>query len=291
MKFDNIKQLANAAKLALDKNSSEILIFGGIACGVAAIFMACKETTHLEETKEKCAAEIEEVKKDKDAPTYKRDLTFAYLQSVGRFARLYGPAVALEAASISAVCKGHSIMKERNLAMAAAYSAIDEGFKKYRRRVADEFGEEVDRRIRFGGQEESIQVTETDEEGKEKKKKVKGLNYVDCSDYARFFDCGSIKWTKNADDNLFTLRQLERYANECLEARGHIFLNEVYDMLDIPRTRAGAVVGWILGDGMQNHISFGLYDINDEAKRRFVNGLEENILLDFNVDGIIYDKI
>ena len=291
MDLNAVKTIAGNAQLVLKKHSPEILIFGGIVGMVGATILACKETTKLEETVKKGHDEIEKVKENKESENYKRDLTFAYVHHGARVVRLYSPAILMGGASISAILGGHSILKKRNLAMAAAYSAIDEGFKKYRQRVAEEFGEEVDRRMRFGGKDESVQVVETDEEGKEKKKKVKAITYADCSDYARFFDCGSIKWTKNADANLFTLKQLERYANECLEARGHLFLNEVYDMLDIPRTRAGSVVGWILADGNQNHVSFGIYDINDEAKRRFVNGLEENILLDFNVDGMIYDKI
>ena len=275
MDFNAVKTIAGNAQLVLKKHSPEILISRGIVGMVGATIMACKETTKLEDTIKKGVDEIEKVKEHKESETYKRDLTFAYIHHGARVVKLYSPAVLMGGASISAILGGHSILKQRNLAMAAAYSAIDEGFKKYRQKVVDEFGEEVDRRMRFGGKEESVQVVEKDEEGKEKKKKVKG----------------TIKWTKNADANLFTLKQLERYANECLEARGHLFLNEVYDMLDIPRTRAGSVVGWILADGNQNHVSFGIYDINDEAKRRFVNGLEENILLDFNVDGMIYDKI
>ena len=291
MDLSMIKKAASSAKFFVDKNSPEILIFGGIAGMVVATVLACNETTKLEEVSEKGKEEIEEVKKYPTAQTYKRDLTIAYARHAGRLVKLYSPAIILGGASISAVLGGHSILRQRNLAMAAAYSALDEGFKKYRSRVREELGEEVDRRMRFGGKEESVEVMEADEEGKEKKKKVKGVTYADCSDYARFFDCGSVKWTKNADANLFTLKQLERYANEMLEARGHLFLNEVYDMLDIPRTQAGTVVGWILGDGNQNHVSFGIYDLDDEAKRRFVNGYEENILLDFNVDGLIYDKI
>lgn len=293
MNLNVIKNAAGNAQLLLKKHSPEILIFGGVAGMVVATVLACKETKKLDETVQKGKDEIEKVKENPESENYKRDLTFAYIHHAGRIIKLYSPAVAIGSASISMVLGGHSIMQKRNIAMAAAYSAIDEGFKKYRARVVDEFGEEVDRRMRYGAKEEEIEVIETDDKGKEKKKKVKGENvqYADVSDYARFFDEGSIKWTKDPDTNLFVLKQMERYANEALEARGHVFLNEVYDMLDIPRTRAGSVVGWIKGDGYQNYISFGIYDQNNEAKRRFVNGLESVILLDFNVDGLIYDKI
>jgi hypothetical protein len=61
-------------------------------------------------------------------------------------------------------------------------------------------------------------------------------------------------------------------------------------MLDIPRTQAGAVVCWVRGQG-DDFIDFGIFDGNDDATRRFVNGCERSILLDFNVDGVIYDMI
>ena len=90
------------------------------------------------------------------------------------------------------------------------------------------------------------------------------------------------------------LKDQQRYANDILKSKGHLFLNEVYDMLSIPRTKAGQVVGWIydekhpVGD---NFVDFGIYDIYNERARDFVNGYERTILLDFNVDGNILDMI
>ena len=69
-------------------------------------------------------------------------------------------------------------------------------------------------------------------------------------------------------------------------------MNEVYDMLGIPRTKAGQIVGWIYDEECPNGdnvIDFGIYESN-KATRDFVNGYERTILLDFNVDGPILDK-
>ena len=90
------------------------------------------------------------------------------------------------------------------------------------------------------------------------------------------------------------LRAQQTYFNELLQARGHVFLNEVYDALGLPRTKAGAIVGWVydsdtpVGD---NYISFEMCEANKEKVRNFINGVEPTILLDFNVDGIILDLI
>lgn len=295
MNFNVIKQIAGNGKFLLQKHSPELLIFGGIAGMVGSTVIACKATKKLDETVTTNKVDIEKTKEEfKDKEAYKREVTFAYLRAGGRLVKLYSPAVLMGGASISAVLCGHSILHKRNLAMAAAYSALDEGWTRYRKRVVDELGEEADRKFRHGAVVEDVEIEEVDDNGKKKKKKVKAENIKDdeISIYAKFFDQGSVKWTKNADDNLFILRNLERYANEMLQARGHLFLNEVYDMLDIPRTRAGSVVGWKLGNG-DDYVSFGLYDRSDkESIRRFVNGYEAVILLDFNVDeGFIYDKI
>ena len=82
-----------------------------------------------------------------------------------------------------------------------------------------------------------------------------------------------------------------------LRSRGHLFLNEVYDMLGYPRIKEGNIIGWIydeknpVGD---NFVDFNIYPLNgivDQAKINFINGDERSILLDFNVDGPILDLI
>ena len=90
------------------------------------------------------------------------------------------------------------------------------------------------------------------------------------------------------------LKCQQRYANDLLQIRGWVTLNDVYDMLGFPRSQAGQVVGWVYDkDNPQgdNYIDFGIYDLHKEGCRDFVNGIERSIWLDFNVDGYIFDKI
>ena len=199
--------------------------------------------------------------------------------------------------SFASIISGHSILKRRNIAIAAAYAAVDQGFKKYRKNVIEKFGEDIDQEMRFGIKAKEIK--KKDKNGKT----IKDTEYYidtddnplsNISEYARFFDAASENFAKDPEYNMMFLRRQQDYANEKLKAQGHLFLNEVYDLLDIPRSKAGQVVGWIYdkngntkGD---NYVDFGLYR-NDPGSRRFVNGLEYNILLDFNVDGVIYDLI
>lgn len=109
--------------------------------------------------------------------------------------------------------------------------------------------------------------------------------------YAAWFDETCVAWTRDAESNKFFLLRQQEYANEKLKAKGHLFLNEVYDMLGMPRTKAGQVVGWIydpentIGD---NYVDFGLLDARNSE---FVNGYERSVLLDFNPDGDILDRM
>ena len=200
---------------------------------------------------------------------------------------------------------GQKILKRRNVALAAAYTAVDKGFKKYRANVVDRFGEKVDKELRYNIKAKEVEKKVTDKNGKEKTIKeiqydIEGNPLENISEYARFFDeATSTEHHKDAEYNLMFLRRQQDYANEVLKAKGHLFLNDVYEMLGIPKTKAGQVVGWIYDEknpNGDNYVDFGIYRLSgyepsDERKRAFINGYERNILLDFNVDGPIYELI
>lgn len=114
------------------------------------------------------------------------------------------------------------------------------------------------------------------------------------SQYAKIFDDSCVGWTKDSEYNMHFLKSQQDYCNDKLKSKGHLFLNEVYDILGIPRTKAGAVVGWVydeknpIGD---NFVDFGIFDTNDERNSDFINGFENTAILDFNVDGNILSYI
>ena len=309
----NLNRSFNRAGLKLKKYSPEILVAAGIVGTVAGAVMACKATTKVseivEDTKEQLdtihkVTEAGEMKTNEGVISYteedaKKDTTIVYAQTAVKFVKLYGPAVAVGTLSIASILAGHNILRKRSIAIAAAYTAVETSFKEYRNRVIERFGAELDRELKYNIKSKEIEETVIDENGKEKTVK-KTIEVVDSdqlskySPYAKFFDETSLGWERDADYNLMFLRRQQDYANEKLKSRGHLFLNEVYDMLGIARTKAGNVVGWIydeknpIGD---NYVDFGIYDLYDDKKRRFVNGYEKSILLDFNVDGDILDLI
>ena len=297
-------RLLSSTQYKVKKHSPEILMVAGIAGTIVGTVLACKATTKVSEIIEEKNKNIEDVHtclEDKEIEyteeDSKKDLTIIYAQTGVKLFKLYAPAIGVMALSFASIIAGHKVLKKRNIAIAAAYAAIDKGFKQYRKNVIEEFGEGVDQQMRFG-----LKAKEVKKKGKDGKTIKETEYYIDSdenpldniSEYARFFDAASENFAKDPEYNMMFLRRQQDYANEMLKARGHLFLNEVYDLLDIPRSKAGQVVGWVYdkngntkGD---NYVDFGLYR-NDQGTRRFVNGLEYNILLDFNVDGVIYDII
>lgn len=298
--------------LTLKKHSPEIFMTVGIAGTVASTVLACKATLKVSEIMDEKEANVEAVHKclEEHNDTYseedsKKDLTIIYTQTGVKLAKAYAPAVILGGLSIASIISGQKILKKRNIALAAAYTAVDKGFKKYRSNVVERFGAQVDKELRYNIKAKEVEKTITDKNGKEKKVKevqyqVEGNPIENISEYARFFDeWNSTEYHKDAELNLMFLRRQQDYANEVLKNKGYLFLNDVYEMLGIPRSKAGQVVGWIYDEknpNGDNYVDFGIYEMTgveryDERKRAFVNGTERNILLDFNVDGVIYDKI
>ena len=297
-------RLLSSTQYQVKKHSPEILMVAGIAGTIVGTVLACKATTKVSEIIEEKNKNVEDVHtcledntKEYTEEDSKKDLTIIYAQTGVKLFKLYAPAIGVMVLSFANIIAGHKVLKKRNIAIAAAYAAIDKGFKQYRKNVIEEFGEGVDQQMRFGLK--SKEIKKKDKDGKTVKETE---YYIDpdanpldnISEYARFFDAASSNFAKDPEYNMMFLRRQQDYANEMLKSRGHLFLNEVYDLLDIPRSKAGQVVGWVYdkngntkGD---NYVDFGLYR-NDQGTRRFVNGLEYNILLDFNVDGVIYDII
>ena len=289
----------------LKKNSPEILIVAGVIGTVASAVMACKATLKVNEVVDDAKENIDRIHEAKetgyteagetyDAEDSKKDLALVYAQTGLKFVKLYGPSVALGALSLTGIVSSHHILRKRNIGLAAAYAAVDKGFKDYRGRVVERFGKELDKELRHNIKAKEIDEIVVNEDGSEQvvKKTVNVANPNDYSEYARFYDDGCVGWDKNPEYSLAYLKNMQNWANNRLQAEGHLFLNEVYEALGIPKTKAGQVVGWVYDEAnpdCDNFVDFGISDIYNEKVRDFVNGYERVVLLDFNVDGVVWD--
>lgn len=299
-KFVNVY---NGVKGKVEKHSPELLMGAGVVGVVTTTVMACRATMKLNDILDECEETRNKIKEVENNPKYedryseedaRKDLVINYVQTGVKIAKLYAPSVALGVLSVGCLLGSHNVMQKRNAALSAAYLTVDKSFKEYKQRVIDRVGEEVEKEIRYGIKAEEVATIVENEDGTETTvmETVKTMDPNLYSDYARFFDEASPYWQKDPEYNLVFLRAQQQYANDLLRAKGRLFLNDVYEMLGIDKTKAGQIVGWVydpentVGD---NFVDFGIYDMSKERVRAFVNGYEANILLDFNVDGNIWD--
>lgn len=275
-------------KFRIHKNSPHILFGLGIAGVVTSTVLACKATLKADSMFAEMKAEIDAVKNEEpvdvgNAVAFgRKDLAYVYCRNVARFTQTYAPALAVGGVSIALLTGSHIQLTRRNTALTIAYAGLHKAYAEYRDRVRAELGEEKELDLYFGATEETV----VGENGKKEFQKVVDPNKL--SPYARFFDEGSPNWQKNAEINRLFIQCQQNYANNVLQARGYLFLNEVYQMLGIDWSSAGQAVGWFLNDEGDNFVDFGIFEARNA---NHVNGSERSILLDFNVDGVIIDKI
>lgn len=300
-----IKQLAFKAMHLAKVHSPEIMIGASIVTGAAALYFTVRGTMKLEEIlddhkdrTDNVKAELAELKDSGDqeeVAVYKKELMKETVNTAGKIALAYAPAAGLAAASCVLSISAHGIMKKRVATTLAALESTSAAFEAYRQRVKDRYGEEAEREILTGKHKETVMVETTDKKGNSKmvEQKVDAVDGL-VSQYARYFDCKNDMFycTQNNDGsgrvyNEEFLKTQEEVFDLLLRSQGYVFLNQVYEKLGFESTPEGQLVGWKLnsstGDG---YVKFNMTKV--------VEGDNENDdvwLLDFNVDGVIFDKI
>lgn len=296
----SVNGVASKTVMKLKKHSPEILVVAGIAGTVVSAVLACKATTKVAEILDETKGTLDTIHEGMETGAIngqeyttedgKKDTVVVYAQTGMKLAKLYAPAIILGTLSITSILASNNILRKRNVALGAAYAAIDKSFKEYRGRVIERFGEQVDTELKYGIKAKKFEEIEVDPEtGKEKKVK-KTVMVADPnlqSDYAVYFDSKSRNYETNPDYNRMFLKAQQAFANDKLQTRGHLFLNEVLDDLDLPRTPAGQIVGWTK-DGPDGYVNFRIVEVEREAE----DGRHEPaLLLDFNVEGNIWEKM
>lgn len=197
-----------------------------------------------------------------------------------KLAFIYAPPVILGLASGAAILAGHGMMLKQRAGLVAAYAALDSSFRAYRNRISEEYGDDVEERLYRERNWAVGQDEETDA-------CIINQDPNLASQYGRYFDESSHNWNKEPEYNLTFLLQQQQYANNRLQARGYLFLSDVYRSLGFEESQASRQVGWLYkGDG-DGYVDFGIHSIGDPNSRAFVNGFEPVVFLDFNVDGVI----
>lgn len=301
---NDVTQKLGRQILKIEKNSPHILFGAGIVGFAGTVILASRATLKVEEVLDAAQKDLKNInevqsnaelveKSGYSSEDAIKDRIYVYSRTTIGLVQLYTPTVLVGTFAIACLTKSHAILSERNAALTLAYASLDQAFKEYRKRVSEQLDPEYERDIYFDAQKVEVDIIDPDTNKKETiPSGFKMIGDRAYSRYARFFDQLCPDWNKVPEYNYIFLRAQQNYANDLLHSRGHVFLNEIYDMIGVPRTREGAVVGWVISkNGGDNYIDFGFMDSDNPRARDFVNGREGAILLDFNVDGLIYDKI
>lgn len=291
-------------------HANELLVGGGIFCSVVGFGLAVKEGYEFDDILEDHVARIEAIKSRKDYNEIddKKAITKEYIKTGVKTVKHFGPALGLEIAGASMI--GIGFKREHNAKLEAiAFGNMVNGlYNNYRNGVRNELGEEFDNHFAYGtdltlkpDKDHPIQTIEDikncpKEEKFVEKEKDDGMP----SEFARFFDIYNDKWCSEEkygpcfrEHNLMFIRSVINTWQTILNTRGFVFLNEVYRDLGFDMSTRGTTVGWVAKKyGGSGKIDLYLYDGKNPATRRFINGDEDEcVLLDFNVDGVISDKL
>lgn len=303
-------KIASRVGLQLSKHAPEILTGLGVAGFIGTVALAIDETPAaidiLAETKKNLEA-IDTLENSDEPDVAEKREKYEYthekataerrkwqLNTVRKLLKNYWKALVLGTLSIAAILGAHNIMHSRTLAIAAVAEATQKAFTEYQQRVEERFGADVEKEIRYGLKKKTINAVETLEDGTEEKTKIEkaevrtGEPVWDC--YTRIFDESNPNYKRGPGYNKNFLIGVQKQANDKFHMQGHLFLNELLDMLSFPRTPEGAVCGWVEGNG-DNYVDLGIFDSCYRPKADFINGYEQSVILHFNCDGVIYNLL
>lgn len=287
-----ITRTAHRAVLKLKKNSPKILFVAGVVGMVGTSVMSARAAVKTQPALDAAKTKLNDIQRysgdgQMTADATKAETIAVYRETGFDLFKAYAPAVVLGVASVAALTKSHQILTTRNAAIGAAYAGLDKAFKEYRQRVVAELGQQKDTEFAYGVETKDVVVY--DEAGNAMVKEQKRIPKDAKSLYGKWFDESNRNWEKPSGYNYTWLDSQQRWCNELLKRRGHLFLNEVYDVLGYERTSVGALVGWLYDSkdpDFDPYVSFGFGNNPD-----FIAGFERTVFLDFNVGGEIYHML
>lgn len=285
----------------ISKHAPTILSVTASAGVIATGYLAWKAGTRFEDVegrdwdRRKECLKNADIIPDEDVPKIERKNRILFILDT---VRTVAPAAIVGAATITMIYFSNSISKKRLAAMGAAYATLQTAFDGYKRTMVEALGKEsVDKILKpklpnAGKSAEEILSSDNKSDAANVSDAV--VNSLKAlSPYARIIaEESSTCWDPNEDYTSQNLAAVQLWANRRLERKGHLFLNEVFDQLGLSRTREGAVVGWLKNGEGDGYVSFGDFDASiyrvpsDDYTR-----VDSNFIVDFNVDGVIWDKI
>lgn len=299
-----VTKTANKMAFTTKKHAPEILLFTGLVTIAGGVVYACRQSVKLPDVIAKHNVRMDEITdvartEEGDIVTVepdKKEVAKVYCETGLDLVKLYvGPAVVLGAGA-GCILASHGMMSNRNAALSAAYASVNTAFNDYRERVANKYGKDVEEELRYNLESKTVKNKETDENGETKvvKEKVQVVNEPEESGYARYFTPNNPYWENDDDLNKCFLNRVQRYSNDLLRSRGYIYLNDVYKEMGLKQSKAGQIVGWRYkkdNENGDNMVQFTVKRVQIPATENPEDGYMPALLLDFNVDGNIFDVL
>lgn len=286
---NSVTRAGGRALLKINASSPTILVVAGVVgLGVSAV-MAAKATRNIDpilDNHKQVRGEIGYIGTDRKQ---QREVTRLYVDTTLQLGRVYGPAIFVGTTSAVAVLGGHKILRGRHIAALSAYSGLSEQFNAYRRRIAQTLGEDIEKGIYEGAHGEWV---EGENKGEYKLDPKFDPNNNPDSYLRPWMDETNVNWTRDPVSNYLFLKGVQQHMNNILQIRGHVFLNDVYDALKLPRRPEGAIAGWVWDSkNGDNLVDFGFMTSIDPDAIEFRHGDARDVRLNFNIDGTIWNLI
>lgn len=203
--------LIHASRVFLKRNGSTILTcIGGVGV-VATAVLSAKATP-------KALKAIEYAENEKG-----ENLTTAEVVQVAGPA--YIPAVITGAATIACIFGANVLSKHQQAALMSAYALLDSSYKEYKEKVNELYGEDADGKVR-----EEIA-----------KDNYESNPYPLEDNTLLFYDEYSKEYFESTMEDVL---RAEYLLNRNLSYDSYALLNEFYDLLGLPQTRFGDILGW-----------------------------------------------
>ena len=308
----NFKGIINKGKYTFEQNKGLIYTILSAGFEIAAVVAMAKQAPKAEKVLIPANEKIKKLKDDMNNPELvdnkevyvednKKAIRKIQRQTFGKLVKIYSAPVIFTGLSIAFMGSSYKVMRDKQIALGAAYVTLENAYKSYRNRVKEKFGAETENDIFRDMREEKVKKQVTDEktgEVKEIEEIVKRANSGGA--YELFFDAASLQWSPNGRANYERLMEIQTQANITLRAKGYMYLYDVIALLGLPESiidkdllLASRHVGWIWNPYDSSRSSCILLGISDETGhynevgKLLFDNVERDCWLSFNVDGII----
>lgn len=223
MKLPNLNKIGNDIYKWTTKHSPELLTGIGIVGMLSAVVLAVKATpTAMDNIEQK----KKEEKKEKLEPIEVIQVTW----------KCYIPTAVTSAVSVACIIGASAVNHKRNVALATAYSLVDNSFRTYKEKVVEAIGEKKEHEIRDEVAKE--QLKRSPEANKEVI--LAGTGETLCYEpiTGRYFKCAIEK-----------LHRVERDLNKELYSTMFVSLNEYFNRIGLKEVDIGDDLGWDVNKG------------------------------------------